>query len=367
MSMQWVACHPPHNHKTVFQWKQFAVLPSSEGTASLGYAGPVTGIQGNRLLIGGGANFPGGMPWTGGKKQYYSQAYVTDINEKVPIFRTFSLPYAVAYSANCNTPSGIICAGGETDKGPLSQVLRTQFDKDVPVCTALPALPLALTNAAATAVGNHIYVAGGETGNAVSSRFFRLDLEDTLKGWQALPDIPHPASHAVLVALPEDGKIFLAGGRRKMQNGISTLYKDLFEYDIAGGRWTAKKNLPYALSAGTGAVIKNRYIALFGGDKGTVFHKTELLISAIEQEQDPATKQALIKEKNRVQETHPGFSNEILLYDIKDDRWAAAGSIPGNIPVTTTAVKSGNRVWLPSGEIKAGVRSPFILEATIRK
>ncbi|MCD2424813.1 hypothetical protein LQ567_18670 [Niabella pedocola] len=366
LSMQWIACHPRHKSKPAFQWKQFALLPSANGAKSLGYAGPVTGILGHWLLIGGGANFPDGMPWKGGKKQYYSQVYVTDLNEKVPFFREFRLPYPVAYSANCSTSSGIVCVGGEAGKGPLSRVLLIQFDKEMPVFSSLPSLPLTLTNAAGTSIGNTIYVAGGETGTTVSSRFFKLDLEDTLKGWQPLPDIPHPVSHAVLVSMPESGTVFLAGGRSKTESGVSNLYNSLFAYDIATGQWMAKKNLPYALSAGTGAVIENRYIALLGGDRGTAFHKTEVLISAIGKEQDPVKKQALTEEKNRVQETHPGFSNEILLYDIENDRWMSAGSIPFPVPVTTTAVTGNNRLWLPSGEIKAGVRSPFILEASIR-
>lgn len=364
IGMQWIACHPLHKNKPAFQWKQFAELPSSKGAASLGYAGPVTGIQGDLLLIGGGANFPDGMPWAGGKKHYHSQVYITNIDGKAPFFRMFSLPYTVAYGAGCSTPSGIICAGGETDKGPVNRVLLIRFDKNVPVFSFLPSLPLALTNAAATAIGDNIYVAGGETGTVVSSRFFRLDLKDTLKGWQSLPQIPHPVSHAVLV--PESGTIFLAGGRSKTESGISNLYNSLWAYDIATGQWAAKKNLPYALSAGTGAVIENRYIALFGGDRGAAFHKTELLIRAIGNEKDPVKKQALTEEKNRVQETHPGFSHEILLYDIRNDRWTTAGNIPYPVPVTTTAVTGNNRIWLPSGEIKAGIRSPFILEASIR-
>lgn len=366
MVMQLMACHPRHENKPAFQWKQFAVLPSVKGMASLGYAGPVTGIQDNLLFIGGGANFPDGMPWAGGKKQYYSLAYVTSIDTKSPSFREFSLPYKVAYSATCSTPAGIVCAGGETDTGPLNLVLLIQFNKGAPVFSFLPSLPLALTNAAATVIENDIYIAGGETRTAVSSRFFKLDLNDTLKGWQSLPDVPASVSHAVLVSIAEKGKIFLAGGRKKTQTGISELYNTLFEYDLPTNQWVAKKNLPYTLSAGTGTIIENRYIALFGGDRGIAFHKTEQLITEIQNESDSVKKRALTQQKNQLQITHPGFSRELLLYDIKNDLWMMGASIPFNVPVTTTAVKNGNRIWIPSGEIKAGVRSPAILEATIR-
>ncbi len=365
-AMQLIACHPRHEGQPVFQWKQYAVLPSSNGRASLGYAGPAVGIHQNLLLIGGGANFPNGMPWAGGRKEYYSEAYITGIETDPPTLRKISLPYKVAYSANCSTPAGIVCAGGEAGDGPLNFVLLVRFDQSRPVIAFLPALPLELTNAAAAAIGNDVYIAGGESRTAVSARFFKLNLKDTSKGWQPLRDIPHPVSHTVLVAMPEKGKIFLAGGRKKTQGGVSDLYRNVFEYDLVTNHWTEKRRLPYALSAGTGAMIGDRYMALFGGDKGVAFHKTEALIAAISKEQDPVKQQVLKEEKNRVQIAHPGFSNEILLYDVENDLWTLAGKSSFSIPVTTTAVTKDHRIWIPSGEIKAGVRTPVILEVTIK-
>jgi len=50
-------------------WTVAAELPKSEEhTPSLGFAGPVTGLLHNQLLIAGGANFPSKMPWLGGSK-----------------------------------------------------------------------------------------------------------------------------------------------------------------------------------------------------------------------------------------------------------------------------------------------------------
>lgn len=50
-------------------WHIAGVLPSNnQQKEGLGLAGPITGISGNRLLVAGGANFPDGMPWKGGKK-----------------------------------------------------------------------------------------------------------------------------------------------------------------------------------------------------------------------------------------------------------------------------------------------------------
>jgi N-acetylneuraminic acid mutarotase len=211
-----------------------------------------------------------------------------------------------------------------------------------------------------------VYVAGGESASAVSAAFFSLDIESTASGWKELAPLPKPVSHSVLAAVtePKANKIFLAGGRKKNDNGVSDLYTDVVAYDIATNIWHAKAALPYPLCAGTGLFFDTENLLMFGGDKGTVFHVVELLLAAISVETDSIKKQTLIQKKNKLQSTHPGFSKELLQYNIKTDRWKRIGTIPFAVPVTTTAVKNKNIVYLPSGEIKAGVRSTDILSVT---
>ena len=123
--------------------------------------------------------------------------------------------------------------------------------------------------------------------------------------------------------------------------------------------------MPYAMSAGTGMAVGDHSILLFGGDKGETFHKTEELIAAINNENNAAIKEELIKKKTIVQSTHPGFSKEILLYNAMANEWTMVDSIPFDVPVTTVAIQHKNKIIIPSGEIKAGVRTPQILVGSI--
>ena len=51
------------------QSSTLAALPDyGDGTPNLGVGGPLIGVLGNRLVIGGGANFPDGAPWQGGSR-----------------------------------------------------------------------------------------------------------------------------------------------------------------------------------------------------------------------------------------------------------------------------------------------------------
>lgn len=357
---------------TSLKWEIAAQLPADSGQQhSIGFAGPVTGVHDNVLFIAGGANFPNAMPWQGGKKKYYNNVFVyTRKHHKiVPLKKSFTLPSTIAYPASCNTPGGVLYAGGENENGISNKVWLMQWDvkSQELLFKELPSLHLPVTNAAATLVGHTVYIAGGETAAGASSQFLALDLNNTAIGWKQLAEIPQQVSHTVLMASVKQGNnaIYLCGGRKKNSNGISDLYNNVFKYDITTNSWQEKEPLPYALSAGTGIMYNADNIILFGGDKGTVFNKTETLIAAISAEKDEVKKQELISKKNILQSEHPGFSNEVLLYNINTNTWEIIGTIPYATPVTTTAVKWKSCFVIPSGEIKAGVRSANILTVNI--
>ena len=362
-----IACKPVQKSIQPFQWTVAANIPAEEGQAkSIGYAGPVAGTHNGVLLIGGGANFPDKMPWLGGAKKYHDELWVYNpVNKKFDLFR---LPHNLAYSANVSTSKGVVSMGGENETGILTDVLLTKWGEGKAIVTKLPSLPIALTNASATFVDDDVFVAGGETKETVSAKFFKLNLNDIANGWQPLQDLPQPTSHAVLLAQGKgsDKNIYLLGGRKKTSSGISDLYATTFEYNIEKNLWAQKKSLPYALCAGTGAAWGEEYLVLFGGDKGETFHKAETLIAKMNEEKDPAIKEQLNQQKIHIQSTHPGFSKEVLWYNIKNDEWKINGSIPFDVPVTTTAVTIGDKILIPSGEIKAGVRSPKILLSEIQ-
>ncbi len=354
------------------QFNIAATLPPAAGKQmALGFAGSVTGVHQNHLLVAGGANFPDAMPWQGGKKIYHSDIYVYQQNkgQLQIVQQKAKLPESIAYPAVCNTSKGVLYIGGENEKGITNKVWMLQWNqlKKALQVIAYPSLPIGLTNAAATFINNKVFVAGGETAQEATTYFFELDLTNTKAGWKTLPTIPHAVSHAVLVGLANNQQqvLYLIGGRKKNNNGISTLYQEVYAYDLNNHTWKEKAPLPYALSAGTGSWYNLDQVVVFGGDRGTVFSQVEKLLAAITLETDPVKKQTLISQKNQLQEAHPGFSKEVLLYQAKTNQWQVIGTIPYDTPVTTSAVKWNDAIYIPSGEIKAGVRSPHILKATI--
>lgn len=367
-----VASYAQKRQGLSMQWKIAAQLPVTRGQAkALGFAGSVAGVHENKLIIAGGANFPDKMPWEGGAKKYYDDLYLYLIkgNKLIQDKRDFKLPFSIGYAAVCSTPQGVIHAGGENENGISDKVVLLQWNTATENINIrnLPDLPVALTNAAAAANGDIIYIAGGETVTGVSDQFYSLDLNNTAAGWKQLPVIPKPVSHSVLL-LQTNGShasVYLIGGRKKNTNGISSLYSSVFEFDLNSNEWKEKTSLPYALSAGTGIAVYENEILIFGGDKGKTFNKTEELLAAISAERNEFKKQDLVRQKNELQQSHPGFGNEVLLYSTIKDEWKLIGKIPFVTPVTTTAVKWNESVFIPGGEIKAGIRTPQILMGKI--
>lgn len=355
----------------IFNWEIAGSLPSPlQNQEALGVAGPVTGVNQNRLIVAGGANFPQGMPWQGGKKFYAKQVYIFSRvqNHLALLTDTFNLPESIAYTANCVTSKGIFYAGGENENGISDKAYLLSWDTSKKTLTiqALPALPFPVTNAAATVCNDFVYMVGGENKEKVSAQCWALDLNKPDAGWKILTPVPKPVSNTVLVsvAAQNSDRLFLLGGRCKTDTGISTFYSSVFEYDIAQNQWHEKSPLPYALSAGTGVQLNATTLVLFGGDRGTTFHQVETALVAMTKTNDPAEKEKITQHKNDLLIHHPGFSKEILLYNIKTGQCQSMGNMPYAAPATTTAFWWGNAVLLPCGEIKAGVRTPFILMTT---
>lgn len=356
-----------------FNWQSSGSLPAPSGqTASIGVAGPVTGTHEGFLFVGGGANFPQGLPWEGGTKVYYDDLFlfIPDQNGLPKFEQSFHLPEPLAYAALCQTPMGIFVGGGENSQGIRSAAYLMGWNKmaQQPFFSTLPNLPIPLTNAMAAFHNGTILLAGGESSGATYGRCFQLDLQQTNNGWKEVAPLPKPVSHAVLTYM-DSGKnagFVMAGGRRKNSNGISTIYSECYRLQTGAEKWEAMASMPFAAAAGTGLLWQKDQLLLIGGDKGETFSRVETLLAAIALENDPVVKEKLIAHKNQLQQNHPGFSREYLIFDLSRNCWSNAGIIPYVTPVTTTALHWNGKILLPSGEIRAGVRTPLFLIGTYK-
>lgn len=360
-------------------WTTAAQLQNSDGSLSIGYAGPINGISNEVLIVSGGANFPDKMPWEGGKKSYSKTIHVL---EKCKDQYTWNnevksvLPEAIAYCGSTSTDLGVVYVGGENENGlsNKSYLLKWNAAKKEVEAKVLPDFPFAIANISLTHIGNTVYAVGGDEAAKSSDFFASLDLNEANPQWKALPNLPLALANAVVIA--QKGKngvnIYVVGGRTKTASGISDLHNTTFVYDVKNQSWNTAATISDGksstnFSAGAGVAVGSHSVLIVGGDDGVIFHQIETYLSQIALAKSDEEKAELIAKKNKLVTNHPGFFNGILLYNTLTNEWSKVGELPFLPHVTTPAVLWDKKIILSNGEIKPGIRTPNVMLGTIKK
>ncbi|MCL4483703.1 MAG: hypothetical protein M1445_14020 [Bacteroidetes bacterium] len=359
--MDWINCPP--------------IPPRSGMVTQFGLAGPLAGVDGNWLMVAGGANFENGMPWRGGAKTYHDDIYLLEEKSDGVLSWKVSeekLPFPLAYPACITMNNGFISVGGENEKGPVKSVFRYTFAGGKVKIESLPELPHELSSAGATLVDGQVFVVGGLDKAGATAGFYSLSLSRPGEGWHKLPDVPVELSHAVVVA-QDDGKgqaVYVIGGRNRTGD-VTTFLSSVYKFSLTDHHWTKEGDVKpngslVKLSAGTGVAHGNDQIILFGGDRGFFFNQTERMNLEIDAETDPVKKDSLLKRKDYFLTHHPGFSNQILSYHTISKKWYEIGTIPGESPATTVVFQWRGKWVIPSGEIRPGVRTDKVIMVEIK-
>lgn len=360
-----------------------------------GVAGPFAGTHGGALIVAGGANFPGKMPWEGGTKVWRDEIWVLEKTKTGPRWvteKTFRLPRPLGYGVSVSTPEGVVCAGGNDANRCSADVFLLSWDPAAREIRrkSLPSLPQPLALMAGALVGHTLFVAGGQHGTQsteASSAFWALDLSQADRPqafkWTTLPSWPGPPRLVPVAAAQRtaDGEAFFLFSGRSPQAGKRTdVLRDAYAFDPKTRLW--RTLAPIQGGSGVSAMAApaaaaGDEILLFGGDRGDVFDELEAHDLAIEELKralptTPAERRAAVERqinerlraKAAIYHQHPGFGREVLAYDPRHDAWRVVARAPFPIPVTTTAVAWGETVVLPCGEIRPGVRTPKVLRAT---
>ena len=352
-------------------WREAGVLPvTSQAQPHMGLSGFISGFIGDKCILAGGNNFPMGLPWEGGAKKYYKDVFIYDIKKDTlvvnPTFK-FSLPSKVAYAAVAQLKDGIFYAGGENETGPVNHVycIKKSADANRFEIIKWPNLPEAVTNAVAMATNNAVYVFGGACKEGVSDKVWALYFNQIKAGWKFVSTMPQPTAFAASALLRN--QIYVIGGRCKGKDGISKMYKQVYAWNIASNTWFEKAELPETLSASTALCIGDAEFLLIGGDNMSIFHEVELLTAKISSSADTTVIRELTTQKNNLQKNHLGFSKDVLRYQAIPNRWELISHMKFLVPVTTHAFKWNNRLFLPAGEIKPGIRTHKIWVGLVNK
>lgn len=319
-------------------WDDALRLPApNDSTAHRGLAGVFAGKAGGRLVVAGGANFPGAMPWEGGEKRWYGDVYLYDETDG---WKTFpgALPHPAAYGVSVTLPQGVLCIGGCDASRCMDEVFLLTVENGAPRITEWPPLPVPLANAAGCLAGGKVYVAGGSesmTPAKATKRFFTLDPAAPAAGWRELPAWPGPARGYAVAAGQSDGMdncFYLFSGRDYDGDAPWTIHRDAYRYNPRLRTWTALEG-DFPVMAGTAAPFGTNHILFFGGKS----HDETVSDNAL-----------------RLYHTVTGTMTET---DVDKSSFI--------LPVTTAVVSDGRDITIASGETAPGIRTPVILRGHI--
>lgn len=328
----------------------------------VGVAGPFVGVDGDAVIVAGGANFA--PPVWEAEKAWHDAVWVllnanAGTGEQAPRWIEGGvLPRPLGYGASASTSRGVVCVGGNDASTTFADafLLRWLPEQERVEQIPLPPLPQASAYGCGTAIGDTVYVAAGTpTASLVdaTSRFWMLDVggdDRSAWAWEELPAWPGPSRGFGILVAQHNGVsecVYLISGRRETAIGEVELLRDVYEFSPArhaagqGDPWRRRADAPRCVMAGTGVSLGQSHVLILGGDDGSLFGQADVL-----------------------RDEHPGFPREALAYHTITNTWTSAGPLPA-APVTTTAVRLGpdpvaDAVVLPTGEVRPRVRTPDV-------
>ena len=292
------------------------------------------------------------------------------------------MPNAAAYGVSIPLDDGVLCIGGCDAKACFSDVfsLRWNETERAVEVTEFPPLPRPLAFMAGARVGNWVLVAGGQETmdpGRPTKNFFGLDLSrkseegDSFK-WVELPSWDGPARILPVTGAIGD-KFYLWSGRKPDLEGDTMLLSDAYTFDMKAKKWEKIPGIVVeggeprcVMAAASYSTPGDNGVFVFGGADGVIMqmleHNGRKARSDNKSEAD-----AFAKFNIALLQSHPGFSRDVLAFDPGTGSWKRIGTFPGACPVTTAAVRWGEALFLPSGEVRPGVRSARIWKGTVVK
>ena len=314
-------------------WESITPIPDRNGLA-----GAFAGVSDGVLLVAGGANFPEGKPWEGGKKVWHDTVFALEKpdGQWQAIGR---IPRPLAYGVCVSTPRGVVCVGGSDAERHFAEAFVLRVSNGMVQTRCLPSLPFPVAYAAGVVLGETVYVCGGSDQpgeRSALNRLLALDLSAATSEWK--DHEPCPGRPRILsVAAVLDGMVYLIGGvALDLGNGQAkrVYLRDGWRYQPGHG-WRQIADLPApSAAAPSPAPVLGSQLFILGGDDGSLVGFQPV-------------------------ERHPGFPRVVWCYDTVRNQWSHAGEAVAS-RATLPTVWWLDRFVLPSGEMRPGVRSPEV-------
>ncbi|QZE14659.1 sodium/solute symporter [Halosquirtibacter laminarini] len=346
-----------------FEWKIKGNLPESVDHG-VGRAGTFSGFINDNLIVVGGANFPDQLPWNGGVKVYHNDIFIGDVSDQTIKWKSSNIHYSknIAYGTSIQIKEGLLLIGGENREGICSDVTLLKFDgKDVNT-ESFPSLPTPLSNLSSTKIGSIVYVAGGvDASKSTTNALYALDISNKYSKWIKLNNFPGKSrAYSVLVAQNDGEKqcLYLLGGRSFKKGNDPEVLNSGVKYDPILKKWSEIRG-EFPIMAGNAFASGQSFIVIPTGTDGVLFNKEVQVKTNLKRSNSKVSHELLDYYTN-----HPGFPNKVYVYNTITNKLVVDSKLPKSGVATASLTQNNGHVYIVSGEVKPGVRTPNVIEGS---
>ena len=333
-------------------WTNIATVAAQKGyEKNIGTAGLVKGVLGNKLIFGGGANFPGGLPVDGGVKVNHKDVYLyEETSDGIALLDQIQFDYPLAYgpSAVHNNTLYYIANKTETSSDLLA---FTVVDNKLKV-EVVDTLPLTVENVIAKVHDNKLYFGIGSINGSNNNELYAYDL--ATKKFEVFSEFPGKLRNQAISYI-YNNELYVFGG------GATETYSDGYKVNLETKEWTQLADV----------VIDNEEVSLLGADWAPLNDHELLVIGGFNKDvwKDAVFNLTTLQGEDHAKYRDAYFRRPVsdyrwnkkeLVYNLNKNHWYQLGEIPFEAPCGHALLATDNNIYSIMGEIKPAERKPYI-------
>lgn len=337
------------------QWEKIGVVAPQEGyEKNIGTAGLLKGVIDNKLIFGGGANFPGGLPVDGGTKVTHRDIYLYDIKENEHILLDqIQHDYPLAYGPSAVYKDKLYYIANKDESS--SDILELSIENNKLNIKVISTLPLTVENTIAEVYKNKLYFGIGSINGKNTNELYSLDLES--KTFEVETEFPGKLRSQALSYIYNDSLIVYGGG-------AAETYSDGYKYNFKEKTWTKLadiiiNNYEYSLLGADWCNLNEEELLVIGGFDKEVWKDAVFNLSTLTGEEHAKYRDAYFRRP--VEEFK--WNKHELIYNLKDNTWTRLNEINFEAPCGHALLSTDTHIYSIMGEIKPAVRSAHIHQA----
>lgn len=335
----------------IFPWKKLEALPAPSGyKENIGLSNSFYGILDNKIIVGGGSNFPV-HPLDGGPRVCHNDIFLLKDNEdSFKILDKTSVNYNITDGKSVVFNNILFYIGN-------NKIIKINIINNKLHIESYFDLPFTITNHVAEIYDGIIYYGLGQLDGEVSNKMFAFNI--FTKENVEIPDFPAASRAQATATIFKDNLVIFSGGS-------NVAYFDSYKYNITKKMWykiaDVELNTKNISLIGARAVNINAEECLItGGFDADVWNEANLKLSTLIGEEKQKFREFYFKQDF----SYYNWNKELLVYNYIENSWRTVGQLPFHAPCGHCLLNNGSNIYVLMGEIRPGERTANMYKITI--